>query len=193
MQKSPGLAFATLPQRNTVTPREASVCSSSFAAHTAGFPCATWSVPSTTMDTPRPVLSFALSAAAAALPINDRRFIAASSQYNLSPAVDPEPRTRASSRCSIPRIRELAAVERQASAPDTLGEAGSQAFEFSNTLIDPPCPAPGKLRPIRPFRNTIMRQLGKFRPNLFERHSHFLREHYKCHAPDHRLPVPAMP
>ena len=80
----------------------------------------------------------------------------------------PVPRAWPLARGLIGGIGEAAFIDRQAAAADAFGEAGFQAFELDDPLIDPLRPFAGKPFPIAARRRALLRQFGEFGGNLLQ-------------------------
>ena len=89
-----------------------------------------------------------------------------------------EPIARPRSRASGPigRVRELASVDRKASASDALREPRPETLKLGDPLVDPLRPLDGETRPILARRDAIRRKVGEFRANLVERQPNPLRK-----------------
>src|SRR6516164_1098065 len=106
---------------------------------------------------------------------------------------DPVARAGAETPRAVPGVREPASVEREAAAADAGGQARPQPLELGDVFIDPPAPARGQLRPVRPFGHAVRGELGEFRTHLVQRHADPLGEDDKRDPPQdipRVLPVP---
>jgi len=98
---------------------------------------------------------------------------------------NPETRTRPAARDPISGVRQLTAVQRQASAADALSQPIPEALKLGNAFVDAAAPTAGELGPIRTFRDSPFGQLPQFYGDLVERHSDPLSEHDKSNPPEH--------
>src|SRR5579875_588720 len=90
---------------------------------------------------------------------------------------DPEAGAGAAGPGAVARIGERTAVERQAAAADALGEAGAQALELRDALVDPCGPCAREARPVPPAGGAVRGQLLELGGDLVEREPDPLREH----------------
>jgi hypothetical protein len=108
------------------------------------------------------------------------------------PVADPVARAGTESSGAVARIRELAAVEREAAAADALGEAEPQALELGDTLVDSRRPSGREACPVAAGGRLIggkLRELGAY---LLERQACPLREDDERDSAEHRpWPEPA--
>ena len=92
------------------------------------------------------------------------------------PVADPVARARPEARGAVSRVREPAALERQAATADALGEAALEPFELADPLIDATAPAAREPRPVAAVGNPVGRQLGELVADLLEGEADSLRE-----------------
>src|SRR5436305_10480766 len=92
----------------------------------------------------------------------------------------------------VARIGELAAVEREAAAPDAFGEAQLPAFELGDAGVDPVAPVTGELLPLGAARRPVGRQLGELPADFVEGQPNPLREDDERDPPQHRPRVSPM-
>src|SRR5262245_32741797 len=71
--------------------------------------------------------------------------------------LDPVAWAGAAARGAIAGVGELAAIERQAPASDTLAERRLHSFELGDPLFDAFRPAAGELDPVGAFRRAVAR------------------------------------
>src|SRR5918999_1097817 len=89
---------------------------------------------------------------------------------------DPIARARPGAARAVPRVGELAAVEREAPAANALGESVLEALELGDALVDARAPTARQPRPVAPRRRAVGRQLGELCPDLLERQPDALGE-----------------
>src|SRR6185369_7864862 len=107
--------------------------------------------------------------------------------------LDPVARSGATARGAIARVGELAAIEREATASDTLAEGRLHPFELGDPFLDAFRPAAGKLYPVGTFRRAVAwepRQLGA---DFLQRQAHFLSEDDERHESKHGARVSPVP
>ena len=112
--------------------------------------------------------------------------------FDLAIRLNPITWTGTASRRSVARIRELASIQGEATAPDALGEAVLHPFEFRNALVDPPRPSRGQLRPVGAIRRPVPRQPRELNSDFLQRQADLLREHDERDAAEHAARIAAM-
>src|SRR5688572_21215452 len=105
---------------------------------------------------------------------------------------DPEAGSRAEPGSAIPGIGEPAALERQTAAPDALGEAGPEALQLGDSLIDPRPPFARETRPVAAVRRSPRWKLRELRADLLERQPDPLGEHDERDPPQYGPRVATM-
>src|ERR1041385_891179 len=80
---------------------------------------------------------------------------------------DPVARPGPQAGGSIARIGQVAAVEREAAAPDARRQPGSQSLELRDPLVDAGRPGAGEPRPVPSARHPARRQALELGPDLF--------------------------
>jgi hypothetical protein len=81
---------------------------------------------------------------------------------------DPVSRPRPEPRRPVLGVGQLAAVERQAPAPDALRQPELDALELCDLGVDASGPAAREARPVAAGRRAVRRQLGELRADLVE-------------------------
>src|SRR3954451_9885958 len=105
---------------------------------------------------------------------------------------DPEARARARARGAIAGVHELAALEREAAAPDALSESGLEPLELGDALVDAACPGRREARPVVPGGSRVRRKPVELARDLAEREAYALREDDERDPAQHRAAIAAM-
>src|SRR5688500_13688817 len=84
------------------------------------------------------------------------------------PVANPVAGARPKACRAVVRVRELAAVEREAAAADALGQPGTQALELGDAVVDPGGPLARKARPVAAGGGAVWRQLGQLAADLLQ-------------------------
>src|SRR4029079_7257241 len=105
---------------------------------------------------------------------------------------DPVARARPELARAVVRVGQAAAGERQAAAPDALGQAVLQAPQLGDPFVDPRAPARRETRPVAPGRRAVRRGFGELGADLVEGEADLLGEDDERDAPQDRPPVAAV-
>src|SRR4029079_96539 len=106
---------------------------------------------------------------------------------------DPVARAGPEARGVVARVRQLAAVEREAAAADALRQPELEALELGDPLVDPRLPRRGEPRPVAPAGSVVRRELGQLVSDLVEGHAEALGEDDERDPAQHGAWIAPMP